>query len=129
MEFFLEKFIPSSTATRAARRARRVPERLGKSYLIEQFARENYEKYALFNLEEDPRLARAFDGNLDPCTVISNLSQITGHTLDNLIRISFPSRYIFPDSSGSSPKIARIVSLRPDPTMPASCPVCPCILH
>lgn len=55
---------------------------VGKSYLIEQFARENYEKYALFNLEEDPRLARAFDGNLDPCTVISNLSQITGHTLD-----------------------------------------------
>lgn len=47
---------------------------VGKSYLIEQFARENYEKYALFNLEEDPRLARAFDGNLDPCTVISNLS-------------------------------------------------------
>lgn len=55
---------------------------VGKSYLIEQFARENYEKYALFNLEEDPRLARAFDGNLDPCTVISNFSQITGHTLD-----------------------------------------------
>ena len=55
---------------------------VGKSYLIEQFARENYEKYALFNLEEDPRLARAFDGNLDPRTVISNLSQITGHTLD-----------------------------------------------
>ena len=55
---------------------------MGKSYLIEQFARENYEKYALFNLEEDPRLARAFDGNLDPRTVISNLSQITGHTLD-----------------------------------------------
>ena len=55
---------------------------VGKSYLIEQFARENYEKYALFNLEEDPRLTRAFDGNLDPCTVISNLSQITGHTLD-----------------------------------------------
>lgn len=49
---------------------------VGKSYLID------YEKYALFNLEEDPRLTRAFDGNLDPCTVISNLSQITGHTLD-----------------------------------------------
>ena len=55
---------------------------VGKSYLIEQFARENYEKYALFNLEEDPRLTRAFDGNLDPCTVILNLSQITGHNPD-----------------------------------------------
>ena len=49
---------------------------VGKSYLIEQFARENYEKYALFNLEEDPRLTRAFDGNLDPCTVISNCMMI-----------------------------------------------------
>lgn len=55
---------------------------VGKSYLIEQFAKENYESYALLNLEEDPRLQHAFDGSLDPNSVISNLSQITGLPLD-----------------------------------------------
>ena len=55
---------------------------VGSSYLIEQFARQNFESYVLLNLEEDPRLARAFDGSLEPRNVISNLSQITGVTLD-----------------------------------------------
>lgn len=55
---------------------------VGKSYLIEQFARENYESYAILNFEEDPRLTHAFDGSLDPCTVISNLGQIMGLPLN-----------------------------------------------
>lgn len=55
---------------------------VGKSYLIEQFARDNFESYALFNLEEDPRLKQAFEGSLEPSNVISNLSQIVGHPLD-----------------------------------------------
>ena len=55
---------------------------VGKSYLIEQFARENYQNYALLNFEEDPRLAHAFDGSLEPRNVISNLSQILDLPLD-----------------------------------------------
>ncbi len=55
---------------------------VGKSYLIKQFARENYQNYALFNLEEDPRLQQAFEGSLEPNNVISNLSQIVGTPLD-----------------------------------------------
>ena len=55
---------------------------VGKSYLIEQFAKESFESYVLLNLEEDSRLARAFDGSLDPGNVISNLSQIMGLPLD-----------------------------------------------
>ncbi|MBP3884156.1 MAG: ATP-binding protein [Olsenella sp.] len=55
---------------------------VGKSYLIEQFAKENYQSYALFNLEEDPRLLQAFEGSLEPENVISNLSQIVGTPLD-----------------------------------------------
>lgn len=55
---------------------------VGKSYLVEQFARENYEDYVLLNFEEDPRLARAFDGSLDPKTVISSLEQILEKPLD-----------------------------------------------
>ena len=55
---------------------------VGKSYLIEQFAKQNFENYILLNLEEDPRLAHAFDGSLEPGNVISNLSQIMGINLD-----------------------------------------------
>ena len=55
---------------------------VGKSYLIEQFARENYESYALLNLEEDPRLVQAFEGSLEPENVMRNLSQALGFTLD-----------------------------------------------
>lgn len=55
---------------------------VGKSYLVEQFAKRNFESYVLLNLEEDPRLTHAFDGSLEPSNVISNLSQITGLPLD-----------------------------------------------
>lgn len=55
---------------------------VGKSYLLEQFAKENYQNYTLLNFEEDPRLAQAFEGSLEPRNVISNLSQILGLTLD-----------------------------------------------
>lgn len=51
---------------------------VGKSYLIEQFARENFESYVLLNFEEDPRLLQAFEGSLDPKVVVSNLEQILG---------------------------------------------------
>lgn len=54
---------------------------VGKSYLIERFASQNFEGCALFNLEEDPRLVHAFDGSLEPGNIISNLSQITGQDL------------------------------------------------
>ena len=55
---------------------------VGKSYLLEQFAKENYENYALLNLESDPRIAQAFEGSLEPRNVISNLGQVLGWPLD-----------------------------------------------
>ena len=56
---------------------------VGKSYLLEQFAKENYQDYVFLNLEEDPRLAQAFEGSLEPTHVISQLSQILGKSLDD----------------------------------------------
>ena len=55
---------------------------VGKSYLIRQFAQENYKSFAFLNLEEDPRLLQAFEGRLDPATIISNLSQAIDLPLD-----------------------------------------------
>lgn len=49
---------------------------VGKSYLLERFAQENYQHYALLNLEQSKVLRAAFEGDLSPRTVLSNLSQI-----------------------------------------------------
>lgn len=55
---------------------------VGKTYLLEQFAKENYENFALLNFEEDPRLAQAFEGSLEPKAIVSNLAQIIGLPLE-----------------------------------------------
>ena len=54
----------------------------GKSYLLEQFAKENYESFVILNFEENPRLAQAFEGSLEPKTIIANLGQLLGWPLE-----------------------------------------------
>ena len=56
---------------------------VGKSYLLEQFAKEESDNFAVFDFEEDPRLVRAFDGSLEPEVVLSSLSQLLGTPLDS----------------------------------------------
>lgn len=42
---------------------------VGKSYLLERFARENYQSYVLLNLEQSRGLRAAFEGDLSPRSV------------------------------------------------------------
>ena len=61
---------------------------VGKSYLLEQFARRNYESYVLLNLEEQRYLHAAFEGDLSPKSILSKLEQLLGvpvRTTDALI--------------------------------------------
>ncbi len=45
----------------------------GKTFIIEQFGRENYEYVVSFDLSENRAVRSAFDGNLDVDTVVRNL--------------------------------------------------------
>ena len=56
---------------------------MGKSYLLERFARENYQSYVLLNLEQSRGLRAAFEGDLSPRSVLFNLSQLTHAPLPN----------------------------------------------
>lgn len=47
---------------------------IGKTTLVREFARQNYEQLAEINFLEDEQAKRIFDGSLDPNTIISNLT-------------------------------------------------------
>lgn len=47
---------------------------VGKTYALEHFAKESYEKYAYFNFEKDKTLSSFFTESLDPKELIKNLS-------------------------------------------------------
>ena len=49
---------------------------VGKSHLLERFATENYQSYALLDLEQSASLRAAFEGDLSPKAILSNLSQL-----------------------------------------------------
>jgi predicted AAA+ superfamily ATPase len=52
---------------------------VGKTYLVEQFARDHYENLAYFDLERQTEVAALFEGDLDPARIIRLLStQMTG---------------------------------------------------
>ena len=47
---------------------------VGKSYIVEQFGKENYESFININFILQPELKKAFEGNKDPERIYSNLS-------------------------------------------------------
>lgn len=47
---------------------------VGKTYLVNEFARQEYDDYCYLNFEEDPELATLFQGKLDPRTIVENIS-------------------------------------------------------
>lgn len=56
---------------------------VGKSYLLERFAKEGYQSYVVLNLEQSASLRTAFEGDLSPRTILSNLSQLVHASLPN----------------------------------------------
>ena len=47
---------------------------VGKSYIVEQFGKENYESFISINFITQPELKKAFEGNKNPERIYSNLS-------------------------------------------------------
>lgn len=47
---------------------------VGKSYIVEQFGKENYESFVSINFITQPELKKAFEGNKSPERIYSNLS-------------------------------------------------------
>lgn len=47
---------------------------VGKSYIVEQFGKENYESFISINFITQPELKKAFEGNKSPERIYSNLS-------------------------------------------------------
>lgn len=47
---------------------------VGKTYLLKEFGKREYQDLAYFNFEEDPRLDGLFEGRLDPEKIVERLS-------------------------------------------------------
>ena len=47
---------------------------VGKTYIIDKFARENYKNYVYMNFDEMPSYKDIFAGNLDPETIIKQIT-------------------------------------------------------
>lgn len=47
---------------------------VGKTYIIDKFARENYKNYIYMNFDEKPSYKDIFEGNLDPETIIKQIT-------------------------------------------------------
>ena len=55
---------------------------VGKTYLLKEFGARNFEEVAYFDLEKQADARAAFQGNLAPETIVSNLSQVSGWSID-----------------------------------------------
>ncbi len=55
---------------------------VGKTYLVEQFGKNEYDDYIYFNLEEEPDLALLFQGSLKAQTLLENMSLFIGRKIN-----------------------------------------------
>lgn len=53
----------------------------GKTYIVREFGKQEYENLFVFNFEEDPKLEGFFSENLKPATIIENLSVYVGRKI------------------------------------------------
>lgn len=56
---------------------------VGKSYLIKEFSETAFDDYVFLDLERQAAARAAFEGDLDPHQVISNIEQIANHHIDS----------------------------------------------
>ena len=52
---------------------------VGKTFIIEHFANENYENFVEINFIENPTARKIFDGDLDLTTILANISLYTSY--------------------------------------------------
>lgn len=76
----------------------------GKTYIIEEFGKEQYEDYLVINFEKNRDVHTFFDKNLDPREIITNLENYTGK------RIKSNNMLLFFDEIQACP--AAITSLK-----------------
>ena len=55
---------------------------IGKTYIIEKFAKENFEKYLYFNLEKNKDVRNIFEQTIDDTKIIENLELYLGEKID-----------------------------------------------
>jgi len=56
---------------------------VGKTFLVQEFGKNEYEKLYYFNFEQDKALRTLFDSTLDPEEIISNLSLYIGEKIES----------------------------------------------
>ena len=54
---------------------------VGKTYILEQFAKKEYENYCHLNFDEEPHLAHFFEEALNPKRIIKELSILFKHPI------------------------------------------------
>ncbi|MFH1258588.1 MAG: AAA family ATPase [Elusimicrobiota bacterium] len=47
---------------------------VGKTYILKEFGKHEYQDLAYFNFEEDPNLKELFNGKLEPAKILEKLS-------------------------------------------------------
>lgn len=55
---------------------------VGKTYILKEFTKENFENTCYLNFEEEPQLSKAFDGSLNPTRVLEDLSLLLGYRIE-----------------------------------------------
>lgn len=63
------------------------PRQVGKTWIIREFCKKKYSDYVYVNLEERRDIASVFEGNLDPESILMQMSQILGFRIDENIPI------------------------------------------
>jgi len=61
----------------------------GKTFILKEFGKKEYENLFYFNFEEDPRLEGFFSGSLDPVVIIENLSVYVGKKIRPTLDLIF----------------------------------------
>lgn len=61
----------------------------GKTYILKAFGEKEYENLFYFNFEEDRKLSQFFDANLNPKTIVENLSIYVGKKIDPAVSLIF----------------------------------------
>ena len=56
---------------------------VGKTYLVNEFANNEYSEFFYFNFEKKPDLVPLFKGSLDPAEIIQKLSLYMGKKISN----------------------------------------------
>ena len=55
---------------------------IGKTYIIEKFAKENFEKYLYFNLEKNTDIKNIFEKTIDDNKIINDIELYLGQKID-----------------------------------------------